>query len=187
MDTPPQPLTNAERSKRYRDNNHDKVRQQNRDYYNRNREAKQEYQRQYRADHKNDTITCPCGSTVVKRCISNHRKTQKHIRFTNGMNNDILKDQKYLKLRANALVNLKKHCDELKTITDKKQNKSKWRTIYAIIQKYNIKANEFRHARELTCDPSFSCKQCRPDDNNNYGGNMKYDNYHRQMGDPHPQ
>ena len=169
-------LTNAERSKRYRDNNHDKIRAQNRDYYNRNREAKQEYQRQYRADHKQDTITCPCGSTVLKHCISNHRKTQKHIRYTGGMSHDSNKEQKYIKLRANALVNLKRHYDESKTITDKKQNKNKWRSIYSIIQKYSITCNEFNHIRDLTCDPLYTCKQCRPNDDNKKAGYINDDN-----------
>ena len=167
MDTP-QPLTNAERSKRYRDSNYDKVKQQNRNYYTAHKQQKQEYLRQYRADHKTDTIECPCGSTVVKRCISNHRKTQKHIRFTNGMTHDPAKEQKYIKLRANALVNLKRHYDESKTITDKKLNKNKWRVMYNIIQKYGIKHNEFNHIRDLTCDPLHPCNECRPiNDNDN--------------------
>ena len=160
MDTP-QPLTNAERSKRYRENNKDKIRQQNRIYYETHKQQKQEYLRQYRADHKQDTITCPCGSTVVKRCISNHRKTQKHIRFINGIN-DPSKDPKYIKLRANALLNLKRHYEESKTITDNQKNKNKWSVMYAIIRKYNITENEFNHVRDMPCDPLYACNECRP-------------------------
>ena len=165
MDTK-QPLTNSERSKRYRKSHPDRVNEQNRTYYNNNIDKMREYQRTYRADHK-ETITCPCGATVQKRCISNHRKTQKHIRLTTNMQANPLNDPKYIKLRANALINLKKHYKASLTITDKKQNKNKWRTIYKIIQKYAIAVNEFRHIRDDVCDPLHPCNQCRPINNDN--------------------
>ena len=170
----PAPLTPAEKSANYRNNHKDRILQQHRDYYNRNREAILQYQRQYRQHPKHQQpITCACGLTLQKRSVPRHINTVKHQLYLERIfesKSSIIND-KHQKLRTNALINLKNHYEESKNITDKKQNKNKWRTIYAIIQKYKITANEFNHIRDLPCNPSSPCNTCRPINNNHIDDN----------------
>ena len=146
------PLTPAEKSANYRNNHKDRIQLQHRDYYNRNRDAIAQYQRQYRADRKEETIECPCGLTLQKRSMPRHTKTVKHQIYLEriGESKTSIVNNKYLNCRDNALINLRKHYDESKTITDKKLNKNKWRTMYNIIQKYKITDNEFKHIRDTS-------------------------------------
>ena len=54
------------------------------EYRENNKEVLKKYQKEYRENNKekiNEKIICECGCKIVKRCLSTHLKTQKHIKF----------------------------------------------------------------------------------------------------------
>ncbi len=65
--------------KEYRENNREKTKE----YYEDNREKRLEYFKEYREVNKekiSEKVTCECGCEITKSNLSNHKKTQRHIK-----------------------------------------------------------------------------------------------------------
>ena len=83
------------RDKEYYENNKEKISEKGKEYYLNNKEKKKEYhennkekRKEKRKEHYNhnkekinEKITCQCGTIIIKRCLSTHIKTKKHLKL----------------------------------------------------------------------------------------------------------
>ena len=74
--------------KEYRDKNHDILKQKSNEYRNANREKIRQQQRNAYQDRKHivkayhsTIVNCPCGCSVTRSSIAQHRKTKKHLKL----------------------------------------------------------------------------------------------------------
>ena len=75
-----------EQKKLYHENNRDKILEKHKKYYENNKKQLIEYSITYRLNNRDklkEKITCECGCDVVKRNISRHMKSKKHIDLMN--------------------------------------------------------------------------------------------------------
>jgi hypothetical protein len=71
-------------TKEYKDNNKDKIKEQNKLYRNANKEKIKEQNKQYRNVNKdkiNEIITCECGMEHTRSNITNHKRSNTHLYF----------------------------------------------------------------------------------------------------------
>ena len=84
-------------AKQYRDEyykgNKDKLKEQMKEYHEEHKDELKQYHEQYREEHKDkireqkkQKITCECGCVGLKRCLTQHRKTKKHINLMEKLN-----------------------------------------------------------------------------------------------------
>ena len=80
---------NKEKNKKYRHENKEKIKEYAKKYYNENKENENMRHKKYYDDNKEkinekrkEKITCECGSIVRKSLIVRHRKSLKHIAYT---------------------------------------------------------------------------------------------------------
>lgn len=87
-------------NKKYRDENKDKIKENKKKYYDENKEKRKkyldenkdkikEYKKKYYDENKeknSEKITCECGIIVSKKHIARHRKSLKHIAYTEKNN-----------------------------------------------------------------------------------------------------
>jgi predicted HicB family RNase H-like nuclease len=83
-----------EKQKKYQKENKEIISEKNKEYRETNREQLNEYQKEYRKTNKDriseklkEKITCECGSIVRKNDLSRHRKSQKHLKYLDNLNN----------------------------------------------------------------------------------------------------
>ena len=79
-----------EQKKRYCQKNKEKMKEYNRTHYQENKEKMKEYYKEYYKENKNEIseknkvkVLCDCGCDVVKKSLSRHIKTRKHIDLMN--------------------------------------------------------------------------------------------------------
>ena len=95
--------TKKERKKQYYEQNKNKIDERHKQYYEQNKNELMEYQKQYYETNKdkikernkqyqktnkdkiskrnNQKVTCECGCIVLKLCLTQHRKTKKHLKL----------------------------------------------------------------------------------------------------------
>jgi hypothetical protein len=78
-----------EYKKEYQKENAEKMKEYFKEYYVQNagkiKECKKKY-REQNAEKINEQIQCECGAIIIKRCLTQHKKTQKHINYINEKN-----------------------------------------------------------------------------------------------------
>ena len=86
-------LTEKEYKKQYRDEHKDKISERRKQYNDQHRDEINDKSKQYYDQYKNkiseknkQKVTCACGCVIVKRCLSKHRKTKKHINLMEKLN-----------------------------------------------------------------------------------------------------
>jgi len=93
-----------EHKKQYYEDNKDKIKEYKKQYYEDNKEKLKEKRRKYREQNKEKIkkkdkqyyeqnkekyrvkIKCECGSVVIKNNLTRHKRSKKHIIFTNQLN-----------------------------------------------------------------------------------------------------
>jgi hypothetical protein len=79
-----------EYKKEYNKENKDRLneyqKEYHKEYYEENKDRLNEKKREYYHENK-EKITCECGCIVIKRCLSKHRKSKKHLDNLNNLNN----------------------------------------------------------------------------------------------------
>ena len=84
-----------EYQKEWRNNNKEHFKEWNKNYNQKNKEYKKEYNKNYRQENKENlkeykkkygsqVIICECGCEITRWGLSNHTKTQKHIKLINN-------------------------------------------------------------------------------------------------------
>jgi len=74
-----------QKSKEYQEKNKESIRQYQKEYREKNKESISQKKKEYREKNKEtinqknkEKITCECGATVSRICLSRHRKSKKH-------------------------------------------------------------------------------------------------------------
>ena len=82
---------NKEHYKQYREENKDRINNNNRIYYQENKHKEQERARLYREGNKakfKEKMTCKCGSTVRIKDIRKHERSKKHQNYEQSLTED---------------------------------------------------------------------------------------------------
>jgi len=86
-----------DKAKQYRDEyykgNKDKLNEYQKQYNDQHKDELKQYHEQYREEHKDkireqkkQKITCVCGCVILKRCLTQHYKSKKHINLMEKLN-----------------------------------------------------------------------------------------------------
>jgi len=85
---------NKQYNKQYYNDNKDYYKEYSKQYRNENEDKLKEYKKQYYNNNKDDIsnrasqkITCECGCILSKNYISSHKKSPKHIKLLDSLNN----------------------------------------------------------------------------------------------------
>ena len=83
----------SEKGKEYRDANKERILEYRKDYYQDNKEQMKEQMKDYYQQNKvqilermKEIFTCECGSTIAKSSLSNHKRTNKHKKYIDSIN-----------------------------------------------------------------------------------------------------
>jgi len=84
---------NKDKIKQYKDKHKDEIKQYCEQYYEKNKNILNEYKKHWYDQNKNkiseknkQKVTCACGCVIVKRCLTQHRRTKKHINLMEKLN-----------------------------------------------------------------------------------------------------
>lgn len=79
---------NKNKKQEYREQNREKNRQYSKQRYENNKEQILEKQKEYRENNKEyrkEKITCECGASIRKEDLARHKKSKKHYNFINNI------------------------------------------------------------------------------------------------------
>ena len=88
-------LNNKEKIKKYNENNKEKIKETRKKYREDNKDKIKEFMKKYREDNKDKIkkheftiIQCDCGVQIIRKGLSRHKKTTKHLDIMKNINSD---------------------------------------------------------------------------------------------------